>query len=407
LEGFLPALRRGARFFAAAAMRALTASAVLWTVAAVGGKAATFDELAAEAAAARRGNHIPEAIELYRQAVQLRASWEEGWWFLGTLSYATYRYADGEAAFDEFVKLDDKRALAWSLLGLCEFETGKYDRALAHLRQGLAGKDLAPEVEAGVRFHYGLLLSRAGLFDQGKRELERYARGGAHEPMLIAGLGLNALHQPLLPKEVPAERLNAVVKAGTAARVWVLGETDKAEAGFQDLLREYPTIAGVHYLYGTYLSYTRPEEATVEFRRELELNPANADAGAMLALLLAHANDLAGALPYAKKAAAERPADALAEYAYGEVLMGMGDLRPAVARLEAAERLDPDALEYHMALASAYSRAGRREDARHERRMSMDMAGVQSRGVSAQSAEGGVEVRARTKAGDPRPPENR
>ena len=99
-------------------------------------------------------------------------------------------------AFDEFVKLDDKRALAWSLLGLCEFETGKYDQAFDHLRRGLAaGKDLPPEVEAGVRFHYGLLLSRAGLFDQGKRELERYARGGAHEPMLIAGLGLNALHQ--------------------------------------------------------------------------------------------------------------------------------------------------------------------------------------------------------------------
>jgi Flp pilus assembly protein TadD len=128
----------------------------------------------------------------------------------------------------------------------------------------------------------------------------------------------------------------------------------------------------------------------------------------MLALLLAHANDLSGALPYARKAAAERPADALAEYAFGEVLLRTGDLRAAIARLEAAERLDPDALEYHMALASAYSRVGRHEDARQERRMSMDMAaGVQSRGVSAQSAEGGVEVRAGAKAGETRPPENR
>ena len=420
MEGFLPALRRGALLFAAAqlgvcprsraqaAMRALTAIAVLCTIVTVGGKAATFEELAAEAAAARRGNHIPEAIDLYRQAVQLRASWAEGWWFLGTLSYATFRYADGEAALEDFVKLDDKRALAWSLLGLCEFETGKYDRALEHLRQGLApGNELAPEVEAGVRFHYGLLLSKAGLFDRAKRELERYAQGGAHEPMLIAGLGLNALHQPLLPKEVPAERLDAVMKAGTATRFWVLGETDKAEAGFQELLKEYPTLFGAHYLYGTYLSYTRPEEAMAELRRELGLNPANADAGAMLALLLVHATDLSGALPFAKKAAAERPADALAEYAYGEVLMGMGDLRPAIARLEAAERLDPAPLEYHMALASAYSRAGRREDARQERRMSMDMAaGAQSHGVSAQNAEGGVEVRARAKAGDSHPPKN-
>ena len=113
-----------------------------------------------------------------------------------------------------------------------------------------------------------------------------------------------------------------------------------------------------------------------EFRRELELNPENADAAAMLALLLVHADDPAGrAALRARKRPAERPADALAEYAYGEVLMRTGDLRPAIARLEAAERLDPAALEYHMALASAYSRAGRHEDARRERRVSMDMAG--------------------------------
>ena len=207
------------------------------------------------------------------------------------------------------------------------------------------GQDLPPEVEAGVRFHYGLLLTRAGAFDQGKRELERYARGGAHEPMLIQGLGLNGLHQSLLPKEVPAERLDAVTKAGTAARLWILGETDNAEAGFQELLKEFPTIAGGHYLYGTYLSSIRPQEAMAEFRRELELNPANADAGAMLALLLVYDNDPSGALPFAKKAAADRPADALVEYAYGKVLLAVGDLRAAIARLEAAEHLDPAALD--------------------------------------------------------------
>lgn len=348
---------------------------LLCAITAIGGSAATFEELAAQAAAARRGNHLPDAIELYRQAVQARPSWVEGWWFLGTLSYAAYRYADGEAAFDEFVKLDDKRALAWSLLGLCEFETGNYERALDHLRRGLAlGKDLPPEVETGVRFHYGLLLTRAGLFDRAKRELDRYALGGAHEPMLISGLGLNALHQPMLPKDVPAERQDAVMQAGTAARFWILSENDHAESVLQELVKQYPALAGVHYFYGTYLSYTRPEEAMAEFRRELEIDSADADAGAMLALLLVHANDIAGAAPFARKAATERPADALAEYVYGEVLLGTGDLRPAIARLEAAERLDPEALEYHMGLATAYSRAGRREDARRERRISMNMA---------------------------------
>src|SRR5580658_5235062 len=227
---------------------------VFWTTAAVGADAATFEELAAQAAQARRANRIPEAIELYRQAVEQRTTWVEGWWFLGTLSYATYQYPGCETAFDEFVKLDDKRALAWSLLGLCEFETGKYDQSLNHLRQGLApGGDLPPEVEAGVRFHYGLLLSRAGFFDRGRRELERYSRGGGQEPMLIAGLGVTALHEPWLPKDVPADRMDTVMKAGTAWRFWIIGEVDKAEAGFQELLKAYSSVAGVHYAYGTYL----------------------------------------------------------------------------------------------------------------------------------------------------------
>jgi len=207
---------------------------------------------------------------------------------------------------------------------------------------------------------------------------------------------------------VPAERQEAVLKAGTATRFWILGETDKAEAGFRDLLAQYPTVPGVHYLCGTYLSYTDQEEAKAEFRRELDLNPENADAGAMLALLLIAAKDLSAALPYARKAVTQRPSDALAEYAYGEVLIGTGDLPPAIASLEAAARLDPASLDYHAALASAYSRAGRRQDARRERLVSLNIAqGAPRREQNAQSAEGVPELGKRAKTADTRPPENR
>jgi len=355
-------------------LRSLTITVTLWVAAPLAAQTAPFDELAAGATAARRGERVAEAIQLYRQAVQLRPSWAEGWWYLGTFSYAAHQYADCETTLDRFVVLDDKRPIAWSLLGLCEFETGEYDRALDHLRQGLAGRDLPPEVEADARLHYGLLLTKAGLFDRARLELQRYARAGADQPMLMAGLGLNALHQPLLPDEVPAQRQDAVLKAGSATRFWILGETDKAEAGLRALVAEYPTMPGVHYLYGTYLSESSQEEAAAEFRRELAVNPENADAGALLALLLIAAKDLPGALPYARKAVTERPSNPLAEYAYGEVLMDSGDLPPAVASLEAAARLDPSSLDYHMALASVYSREGRYQDARHERRVSLDMA---------------------------------
>lgn len=383
------------------------ASLAILAMAVTVASAATFDELAAQAAAARRANHIPEALGFYRQAVQIQGSWEEGWWFLGTLSYASYQYTDCENAFDEFVNLDDKRALAWSLLGLCEFENGKYDPASEHLRHGLlAAKDLPPEVEAGVRFHYGLVLSQAGYFEQGKRQLERYARGGAHEPMLITGLGLNALRLPMLPKDVPSDRLDAVLKAGAATRAWILGQMDDAGAGFEELVAKYPELPGVHYLYGTFLSAIRPEQAMAEFRRELQANPNDAEANAMVALLLVHANDFESALPFAKKAAVQKASSPLVEFAYGEVLNGLGEMRPAIARLEAAIHLDSAMLEFHMALATAYSKAGRNDEARRERRLSLDIATGNLRpSGAAEAARAGAELGTAKAAG--RTPENR
>ena len=53
----------------------------------------------------------------------------------------------------------------------------------------------------------------------------------------------------------------------------------------------------------------------------------------------------------------------MAQYAYGLLLAGTGDLQQAIEHLETAERLDPANVEYHMGLAGAYSKAGRHADA--------------------------------------------
>lgn len=100
--------------------------------------AATFEQLAQAAAAARDADHVPQAIELYKQALQLKPTWSEGWFYLGTLYYDSDRYEDAQPAFAQSVKLDDKPA-DWAFLGLCEFETGGYDLAREHLAKALVG----------------------------------------------------------------------------------------------------------------------------------------------------------------------------------------------------------------------------------------------------------------------------
>jgi len=124
---------------------------------------------------------------------------------------------------------------------------------------------------------------------------------------------------------------------------------------------------------GTYLSASRPEAAKAEFERELEVNPESAESRAGLALLEI-GGDGGAALENARKAASEKPADPLVEFAYGRALVAAGALAEGIARLEAAERLDPEELVYHVTLAGAYAKAGRHSDERRERLTSVAMA---------------------------------
>ena len=337
-------------------------------------QAATFEELAQQAAAARDADHVPQAVDLYRQALEQKPDWSEGWWSLGTLAYDSDQYALGQDAFTHLVKLDDHAPLGWSFLGLCEFETGDYAPALDHIQRGLAlGANRDPATGQVLLFHQALLLTRAGLFDQAQRQFIPFARKGSRDPALMAGIGLAALLLPLTPKEIPPAQSGLIAKAGKAAYAWMAGDTASADEAFGDLLASYPSSPNVHYLHGAYLRASRPKDAVAEFQRELELHPHCAAAGAMIAMIHVTDDDPSGALPYAQQAAADGPTTPAARYAYGLLLSQAGDLR-AIEHLEAAQRLDPTRLEYHMALAGAYSRFGRHEEARHERATSLAIA---------------------------------
>jgi tetratricopeptide (TPR) repeat protein len=332
-------------------------------------RAATFDELARQAAAARDADHVPQAIDLYQQALQLKPEWSEGWFYLGTLYYDSDRYANAQPAFAQFVKLADKPA-GWAFLGLCEFETGDYTLAREHMQQALDG-GLAPEIEQVVRFHQALLLTRLGLFEQALHWYKSLVRRGIHDPTLVAGLGLNSLDKPMLPKETPPAQREFIAAVGRTAYAWMSGDNAKTEAAFHGLLEAYPAAPGVHNLYATYLLSSHPDAALPELRRELEVNPQCVEARALLALLLLQAGQLSDASSYAKKAAEDQPSSPLAQYAYG---LTLADPHEAAAHLEIAERLDPSNFEYHVALAHAYSRSGRNDDARRERKISIQLA---------------------------------
>jgi Tfp pilus assembly protein PilF len=327
-----------------------------------------FEDIVQQATAARNRDAVPQAIGLYQQAVQLKPSWPDGWWFLGSLQYEAGAYGSGRDALTHYLDLVPDAGPAWALRGLCEFETGEYTQSLADIQRGLSlGAAKQPQDEMILRYHEALLLTRSGNFDGALQKYASLAHGKVPNPELLVGIGLAGLRTPLLPSELRADKQELYTKAGNAAFLFMSGDEAAAQPAFQLLFQSYPTAANAHYLYGDLLFPTDPDQAVAEFKRELEIDPSNAAAQLMVAWDSLMRNDFSTALTFAEKAGAEEPALPAAQLVLGRALVETGDLQRGIALLQKESQLEPDNLEIHLALAKAYSKSGRKDDARRER----------------------------------------
>src|ERR1035438_8951505 len=173
----------------------------------------TFDHLSQQAAQARVANRIQDATGLYRQAVKMRPSWAEGWWFLGELLYDQDKYADARDALRRLVSLDHKAGPGFALLGLCEYQTKEYAQALEHIRSGRRlglGED--PQVRRVVLYHAVLLLTKFQQYESAMKVLEALLRSGDEHgdmyslvpgPAIFEAAGLAGLRRPVLPADLP------------------------------------------------------------------------------------------------------------------------------------------------------------------------------------------------------------
>lgn len=335
--------------------------------------AATFEDLSARAAKAREANLLPDAIKLYREALELKPGWQEGWWFLGTILYDTSEYPGCRDALGHLVELKQDAAPAWGILGFCEFQTAEYAPSLAHIQRSLTLGSSQPEMEKVLRYHEAILLTRSGEYDHAIQKYTWFLRGPAPNSMMLTSLGLAALRTPLLPKDVPTEQQELFATAGAAALSQMAGDRAASQRNFQTLLDRFPTAHHVHYLYACSLLAADPDRALKEFQRELEITPASSGTLSMLAWVLLNRGDSKTARSYAEKAVKSEPAYPLAQYVLGRSLVEMGDLERGIEHLELAEKNDPANLENHLSLAAAYPKVRRYQDARRERQKSLEL----------------------------------
>jgi len=329
--------------------------------------AQNFDTIAAAASAAREADKIDEAISLYGQAVALRPDWAEGWWFLGTLQYDRDNYAEAVKAFKQTAQIQQKAGSPWAMLGLCEFQLARYDDAKTHL-------DLAHKFGVGdnteltrvMRYHDGLLAILKGDFETAQETLGSLSYEGLKSEELIISLGLAILRIGMTPKEVTINYPDRALirRAGLAEHFAAEKNMSDAQREYDMVVRDYGKVANVEYAYGRFLLMNRDDEgAQAAFQRELQNWPKHALARWQLANIKLRNKDIEGGLPLAEEAVKIAPRLPLGHYVLGRLLLEAGQNERAIGELETVAQMVPNEPKIFFALARAYTKAKRKQDA--------------------------------------------
>ncbi len=329
--------------------------------------AGQFDPIAKQAGEARESNRIGDAIRLYRQALELRPNWGEGLWYVASLLYEQDKYAEAIPVFVRYLKIEDKSAPGWTMLGLCEYQQKNYEASLQHLLAGkLLGMPESNQMTRVARYHRALLDTHFGQYEAALDELKKFTFPAAESAAVIQAAGVAALHMPLLPIEVAPENRDLAIKTGRAVfDSWEARPAD-AEREFRELLATHPNNASLHYLYGSYLLQGHPDDGLRELEKCLDLDSKYVPAMLQIAFEYLTRGEAAKGIAPAENAIKLNPDSFVAHNALGRLLLESGDADRAISELRTAVRLAPDVPECHFALASAYAKAGRKQDAAKE-----------------------------------------
>jgi len=331
---------------------------------------AEFDKAVKLGDEARLGGRLSEALDLYAKALRIRPEWPEGWWNVATILYDGDRYMEARDAFRNLVALSPKNGMAWGMLGLCEFQTREYDRAVISLQRGRAlGLADNREIESVVRYHTAQLYIRFEQFEIAYDILSEFLQVGNESPKVMEAFGLALLRMPFLASEIPADKREQVIVAGRAGFYMAARRLEESRAAFAALLARYPGAPNVRYAYGVFLMNQDADAALKEFRRELEISPTHQPSMVQMAFEYLKRDELDSALPFAEKAVQLAPNMFPARNVLGRILLDLGQVERAIKELEEGARLAPSSPEMHFALARAYTRVGRKADATREREL--------------------------------------
>lgn len=329
-----------------------------------------FDQIARDADAARTADRMVDAIHLYRQGVSLRPTWQDGWWWLGSLYYEQDRFPEAQAALARFVAIAPKSGPACAFLGLAEYEMHDEARALDDFRQwALAGSPGTDDLIDVASFHWALLLTREGRFVQALNLLAVKAQTRGGSAALTEAMGLASLRMEYLPEDYPPQSREMVWLAGKATFYTTSNphQFDRAQDYADKLLLHYDQAPNVHYFRGSlFYLQMKPEKAKEEYQQELRVSPQHAPAMMELASFAMQEGHRDEAVSLARRAADLEPKSPVAHHVLGQALLANGQVQESAQELETARQLAPENPSIRYRLATAYRKLGRTKDAERE-----------------------------------------
>jgi predicted Zn-dependent protease len=329
---------------------------------------AAIAQLASRAEEAAQANRPEDAMRLFRQAVALVPTWDAGWWRLGTLQYGAQRYAACRDSFRKLASLKPKLGSAFAYLGLCEFHTKEYRAAVADLEKGYAlGLRLEEPVTRVALYTTAVLQTQAGNFERALQFCRLLTRLKPNDPAVIAVAGIASLRLPIFPQELAEGDRDVAFKLGSAMLTGGAHPVEEATRRFEELVKEYPNRPNVHYSYAMILLANDPSRGVTALERTLALDPKHLPALVAMAFEYLNRGEAARALPFAERAVATAPGSFAARGCLGRTLVELNEFEKGARELEIAVKLEPGSSQLQYALASAYTKLGRKEDAARAR----------------------------------------
>lgn len=284
--------------------------------------------------------------------------------FLGLLALSSRAHGGQTPAADS--SSSAKRAVDLAKAGHCKEALPLLKKSAAHL----ADKDLKHDVGfAGVRC--------AMFADQPDVAIDFLRSLNQEFPRDPDVLYLSVHTYSDLSTRASAELANAAPNSYqsqelNAEALEVQGKWDEAAKMYRLILRQNPSLPGIHYRLGRVL-VSKPEfgpaaaeEAKQEFEKELQIDPSNAGAEYVLGEIAKQNQHWDEAIQHFSRAAKLDAGFGDAFVGWGGSLVSVKAFSEAIAPLETAVKLQSGNPAAHYLLAVAYARSGRKEDGERE-----------------------------------------